>query len=107
MPGALLPVIPAVFQPMQFDTLLLAQQSTSPSGVSDAVATSTFSERLERSFAMLGEFVPALFGAMVILFAGYLIAKVIEKGTQRLLRRMRFNQLLERGGVMQDRKSVV
>jgi|JI7StandDraft_1071085.scaffolds.fasta_scaffold163813_1 hypothetical protein len=101
MPGALLPVIPAVFQPMQFDTLLLAQQSTSPSGVSDAVATSTFSERLERSFAMLGEFVPALFGAMVILFAGYLIAKVIEKGTQRLLRRMRFNQLLERGGVMQ------
>lgn len=49
---------------------------------------------------MLGEFVPALFGALVILFAGYLFAKVLEKGTQRLLRRLRFNQLLERGGVM-------
>lgn len=63
--------------------------------------TSTFSERLEQSFALLGEFVPALFGALVILFAGYLVAKVVEKGTARLLRRMRFNQLLERGGVLQ------
>ena len=62
---------------------------------------STFTERLEQSFALLGEFVPALFGALVILFAGYLVAKVLEKGTARLLRRMHFNQLLERGGVMQ------
>jgi hypothetical protein len=45
--------------------------------------------------------VPALFGALVILFAGYLVAKVVEKGTARLLRRLRFNQLLERGGVLQ------
>ncbi|MBY0490972.1 MAG: hypothetical protein K2R93_14105 [Gemmatimonadaceae bacterium] len=63
--------------------------------------TSTFSERLQQSFSLLGEFVPALFGALVILFAGYLVAKVVEKGTARLLRRMRFNQLLERGGVLQ------
>jgi len=62
---------------------------------------STFTERLEQSFALLGEFVPALFGALVILFAGYLVAKVIEKGTARLLRRMHLNQLLERGGVVQ------
>ena len=62
---------------------------------------STFTERLEQSFALLGEFLPALFGALVILFAGYLLAKVIEKGTARLLRRMHLNQLLERGGVMQ------
>lgn len=62
---------------------------------------STFTERLEQSFALLGEFLPALFGALVILFAGYLVAKVIEKGTARLLRRMHLNQLLERGGVMQ------
>ncbi|WP_396201708.1 hypothetical protein [Gemmatimonas sp.] len=61
---------------------------------------STFTERLEQSFALLGEFLPALFGALVILFAGYLVAKVIEKGTARLLRRMHLNQLLERGGVM-------
>ena len=63
--------------------------------------TSTFSERLEQSFALLGEFVPALFGALVILFAGYLVAKVVEKGTKSLLRRLHFNRLLERGGVLQ------
>lgn len=50
---------------------------------------------------MLGEFVPALLGALFILFAGYLIAKGVEKGTNRLLRRVKLNQLLERGGVMQ------
>jgi hypothetical protein len=69
-------------------------------GAAGTVA-STFSERLEQSFALLGEFVPALFGALVILFAGYLVAKVVEKGTKGLLRRLHFNQLLERGGVLQ------
>ena len=44
---------------------------------------------------------PALVGALVILFAGYLLAKVLEKLTERFLRRIRFNRLLERGGVMQ------
>src|SRR5687767_9414817 len=37
---------------------------------------------------------------MVILFAGYLLARLFEKGTEKVLRRIRFNQLLERGGVM-------
>jgi hypothetical protein len=60
-----------------------------------------FLERLQSSFAQLSEFVPALLGALIILFAGYLLAKVIEKGTERLLRRMKFNDLLERGGVVQ------
>lgn len=101
MIGALLPVISAVLQNSQVDTLLLAQQPVAPSGPADAAVVSTFTERLEQSFAMLGEFVPALFGALVILFAGYLVAKVIEKFTQRMLRRVRLNQLLERGGVMQ------
>lgn len=81
------------------DSLMVASaaQDVDPTGT----VTSTFSERLEQSFALLGEFVPALFGALVILFAGYLVAKVVEKGTARLLRRLRFNQLLERGGVLQ------
>ena len=48
-----------------------------------------------------GETLPALFGALVILFAGYLLAKVLEKLTERGLRRIRLNHLLERGGVMQ------
>jgi len=81
------------------DSLQLAAAATQTDS-GQAALTSTFTERLEQSFALLGEFVPALFGALVILFAGYLVAKVIEKGTGRLLRRMHFNQLLERGGVM-------
>lgn len=73
--------------------MIVLQSSSSP--------TSTFSERLDQSFSLLGEFLPALFGALVILFAGYLVAKLAEKGTVRLLRRMRFNVMLERGGVLQ------
>jgi hypothetical protein len=60
-----------------------------------------FFDRLQQSFAQLGVFVPSLFGALVILFAGYLLAKLVEKGTARLLRRVRLNDMLERGGVMQ------
>jgi hypothetical protein len=60
-----------------------------------------FFERLEQSFAQLGVFIPSLLGSLVILFAGYLLAKLIEKGTARLLRRVRLNDVLERGGVLQ------
>jgi hypothetical protein len=60
-----------------------------------------FVQRLQESFAQLGEIVPALLGALIILFAGYLLAKLIEKGSERVLRRLRLNSLLERGGVME------
>jgi hypothetical protein len=63
--------------------------------------TNDFGERIQTSFAQFWEYVPALLGALVILFAGYLFAKLVEKGTDRLLRKIRLNQLLERGGVMQ------
>jgi hypothetical protein len=60
----------------------------------------TFSGRIQGSFTkVFTETLPALLGALVILFAGYLLAKVLEKLTERGLRRIRFNQLLERGGV--------
>jgi hypothetical protein len=61
----------------------------------------TFLQRLQESFAQLAEIVPALAGALIILFAGYLLAKLVEKGSERLLRKMRFNAWLERGGVME------
>lgn len=61
----------------------------------------TFPERLQVSFAQLAAVIPALFGALVILFAGYLLARVIQRGTERLLRRVQLNALLERGGVLQ------
>ena len=47
------------------------------------------------------EYIPALFGALIILFAGYLLARVVERAVDRLLRRVRFDALLERGGVME------
>lgn len=81
-------------------TQLMASAVFQQTSRSDSQASS-FAERLQQSFALLSEFVPALFGALVILFAGYLVAKVVEKGTARLLRRVRLNQLLERGGVIQ------
>jgi hypothetical protein len=59
-----------------------------------------FLDRLQRSFAQLGVFVPSLLGSLIILFAGYLLAKLVEKGTSRLLRRVRLNDMLERGGVL-------
>lgn len=86
------------------DTLALATdvvtQAAGQAGSTTQPMASTFSERIERSFSLLYEFVPALFGALVLLFAGYLLAKLVEKGTFRLLRRLHFNSLLERGGVM-------
>src|SRR5579884_4389714 len=50
---------------------------------------------------IVGQTLPALIGALVILFAGYLLAKVLEKLTERGLRRIRLNNLLERAGVIQ------
>ncbi len=60
-----------------------------------------FGERLQASFAQVfGDILPALIGALVILFAGYLLARVIEKLVERFLRRIKLNQMLERGEVM-------
>ena len=61
----------------------------------------TFVDRLRDTFAQLADVVPAMLGALIILFAGYLLAKLIEQGTERLLHRIRLNQALERGGVME------
>ena len=64
--------------------------------------STNFSDRLQTSFAQVfGQTLPALIGALVILFAGYLLAKVLEKLVERGLRRIRLNHLLERGGVTQ------
>jgi hypothetical protein len=67
----------------------------------DDNSTLTFGERLQMSFEQLYRYVPALLGVLVILFAGYLLARLFEKGTERLMRRIHLNEMLERGGVMQ------
>lgn len=48
----------------------------------------------------LWEYVPALFGAAVVLTAGYLVAKLVQKTVAQLLRRARLNDVLEQGGVV-------
>lgn len=58
-----------------------------------------FFERLRQSFLQLGQYIPPLVGALIILFAGYLLAKLLEKGTDRLLEAVGLNRWLERGGV--------
>src|SRR5256714_8684354 len=61
-----------------------------------------FGDRLQSSFSQVfGQLALPLVGALVILFAGYLLAKVLEKLTERGLRRIRLNYMLERGGVIQ------
>ena len=57
-----------------------------------------FLTRLQDSFATLGEIVPALLGAIVILFAGYLLAKLTQRGVERLLKKLGVNELLRKGG---------
>jgi Conserved TM helix len=62
--------------------------------------TTSFHGRLEDSFTQLGAYVVPLLGGLVILFAGYLLASLLQRLTLRLLRRVRLNVALERGGVM-------
>jgi hypothetical protein len=73
--------------------MLQVQDTTTASGVQANPGIPTSLSDL------LGRFLPALFGSLVILFAGYLLAKVLEKLVERGLRRIHLNQLLERGGV--------
>ncbi len=59
-----------------------------------------FLDRLQQSFAEFWEYIPALFGAAVVLVAGYLVAKLVQKGAARALRRMHLNDMLRKGGVV-------
>ena len=59
-----------------------------------------FLERLQASLAQLWEFVPAFLGASAVLLAGYLLAKLVQKGASRLMRRVHLNDVLRKGGVI-------
>jgi hypothetical protein len=59
-----------------------------------------FLDRLQGSFDQLALYIPALLGALVILFAGYLLAKLIEKAFDRGLNKLGINRWLKRGGVL-------
>lgn len=75
-----------------------------PQQDSAAAAAAAAAQALGDRFSpprIFSEFLPALLGALIILFAGYLLAKVLERLMERGLRRIRLNALLERGGVTQ------
>jgi hypothetical protein len=60
------------------------------------------SERVQASFGQVfGQIIPALLGAAVIIFGGYLLAKLLERGVYRALRRLGLNRMLQRGGVLE------
>ncbi|MDE3053099.1 MAG: hypothetical protein KGJ70_04385 [Gemmatimonadota bacterium] len=68
----------------------------------DTTQVSNFAGRLGDSFSQVFvEFLRPLAGAAVILFAGYLVAKLLQRMTERLLRRAQLDQILERGGVLE------
>jgi len=68
----------------------------------DQIDRPTFVDRLQRSFSeVFGEIIPALLGALIIVFAGYLLAKVLERLVDRGLRRIGLNNMRARGGVME------
>lgn len=59
-----------------------------------------FTDRLQQSLSLLWEFLPGLLGAGLILFVGYVLSKLVQKGVARLLRRLRVNEGLRKVGVM-------
>lgn len=54
----------------------------------------TFRESLEGSIALVTAFVPKLVVAMLLLLAGYLLARLVGAGTAALLKLVGFNRLL-------------
>ena len=64
--------------------------------------TLTFAQRLETSFSeVFGDLIPNLLGALVIVFAGYLLAKLLERLVDRGLRKIGLNSMLARGGILE------
>jgi hypothetical protein len=65
-------------------------------------STTAWGDRLQDSFSQIfGQIVPAVIGAAIIIFAGYLLAKVLERLTERGLKKVGLNRMLQRGGVIQ------
>lgn len=62
--------------------------------------TLSVSDRLQISLTQIGEYIPRFVLALLLIFAGYLVARVLERWTEQLLRRIRFRRILEAGGVM-------
>jgi hypothetical protein len=70
--------------------------------VQDTTQAANFAQRLGTSFTQVfADFLRPLGAAAIILFAGYLLSKLVQRMVERLLRRLHLNELLERGGVLE------
>lgn len=56
-------------------------------------------DRLRLGFDQLAGIVPSFLGAALILFAGYIVARMVERWTDALLQRLNFNKMAEAGGL--------
>ncbi|MEK7401814.1 MAG: hypothetical protein AABZ80_05565 [Gemmatimonadota bacterium] len=67
-----------------------------------AAAQASFAERLRSSFGdVFGNMIPQMLLALGVVALGYVVAKVLERFVDGLLRRIGLNRLLDRGGVLQ------
>ncbi len=58
-----------------------------------------FIERFQATLTQLADFLPSVGGAALVLFVGYLFARLASRGLGVLLRKLRFNELLLKGGM--------
>ena len=56
-------------------------------------------QRLQLGGSQLWSILPSLFGAVLILLAGYFFARLVERWTDALLGRLNFNKMAEAGGL--------
>ena len=56
-------------------------------------------QRLNEGITQIVQFLPRLLAAIGILMAGFAIAKIVEAGTASALRRVKFDRLMQDGGV--------
>jgi hypothetical protein len=65
------------------------------------MAANGFTDGLDRAWGNTAEFIPKLGGFLVILFIGYIVAKVVAKIVSAVLERVGFDRAVERGGIKQ------
>ena len=61
----------------------------------------TLIDRLEEGILQIVAFLPQLAAALGVLLAGYAIAKMIERGAEKALRRISFDRWMREGGVIE------
>jgi hypothetical protein len=64
-----------------------------------SIASGTFSTGLSNAFSEVATFIPKLVVFLIVLIVGYFIARALEKLVSRMLIRVGFDRLAERGGI--------